>query len=307
MIAGASALYPGNWRVRGLRQAGGQCRIIAGFQRIQAAGRHLQREIGEILMSQSYQPDTEKLLTELNDGVFTISFNRPDAMNALHPEMLAGLAALVEQASADESVCVIVLRGEGRAFSAGVDLKVLQDIEPACGRVGNLFDAPAREAYSAIRNSRIPVIARVHGACFTGALELALHCDFIYTTDATKFGDTHTKFGMRPTWGMSQILPQAIGIRQAKELSYTARVVKGDEAERLGIANKSVAGTEELDELVAIRAAQIAGNSRAAVAALKDLYRLAQEGYAMEDALVKELDAEYADILDSAERLAEFR
>ena len=69
----------------------------------------------------------------------------------------------------------------------------------------------------------------------------------------------------------------------------------------------SVAGTEVLDELVASRAAQIAGNSRAAVAALKDLYRLAQEGYAMEDALVKELDAEYADILDSAERLAEFR
>ena len=258
-------------------------------------------------MSQSYQPETEKLLTELNNGVFTISFNRPEAMNALHPEMLTGLAALVTQASGDESVSVIVLQGAGRAFSAGVDLKVLQDIEPAYGRVGNLFDAPAKEAYSAIRNSRIPVIAKVHGACFTGALELALHCDFIYTTDATKFGDTHTKFGMRPTWGMTQTLPQAIGIRQAKELSYTARVVKGDEAERLGIANQSVAEQAELDELVATRAAQIADNSRAAVAAVKDLYRLTQQGHAMDDALVKELDAEYTDILDSAERLAEFR
>ena len=258
-------------------------------------------------MSKSYPPDTEKLLTDLKDGVFTISFNRPEAMNALHPEMLTGLAKLVDRVSEDESVSVIVLQGEGRAFSAGVDLKVLQDIEPAYGRIGDLFDTPARQAYTAIRNARIPVIAKVHGACFTGALELALHCDFIYTTDTTKFGDNHTKFGMRPTWGMSQILPQAIGIRHAKELSYTARIVKGDEAERLGIANKSVAEPAELDELVANRCAQIAGNSRAAVAALKDLYRLSQQGYSLEDALVKELDAEYTDILDCAERLAEFR
>jgi enoyl-CoA hydratase len=252
-------------------------------------------------MSQSYQADTDKLSTELNNGVLTISFNRPEAMNALNPEMLTGVGALVDQASADYSVCAIVLQGEGRAFSAGVDLKVLQNIEPAYGRIGDLFDAPA------IRNARIPVIDKVHGACFTGALELALHCDFIYTTDTAKFGDTHTKFGLRPTWGMSQTLPQAIGIRKARELSFTARVVKGDEAERLGLVNDSVAGQAELDELVATRVAQIAGNSRAAVAAMKDLYRLSQQGHAIEEALLKELDTEYTDILDTAERLAEFR
>ena len=258
-------------------------------------------------MSKRYQANTEKLLTELNNGVLTISFNRPEAMNALHPEMLTGVSVLVDQASADNAVCAIVLQGEGRAFSAGVDLKVLQDIEPAYGRIGDLFDAPARQAYTAIRNARIPVIAKVHGACFTGALELALHCDFIFTTDTTKFGDTHTRFGLRPTWGMSQTLAQAIGIRKAKELSFTARVVKGDEAERLGLVNQSVAEQEVLDELVAKRVAQIAANSRAAVSAMKDLYRLSQQGDAIEDALVKELDTEYTDILDTAERLAEFR
>lgn len=258
-------------------------------------------------MSQSYQSKTEKLLTEFSNGVLTISFNRPEAMNALHPEMLTELGALVEQASADDAVCVIVLQGEGRAFSAGVDLKVLQDIEPAYGRIGDLFDEPARQAYTAIRNARIPVIAKVHGACFTGALELALHCDFIYTTATAKFGDTHTRFGLRPTWGMSQTLSQAIGIRKARELSFTGRVVKGDEAERLGLVNNAVAGQAELDELVATRVAQIADNSRAAVAAMKDLYRLSQQGHAVEDALVKELNAEYTDILDTAERLAEFR
>ena len=171
-------------------------------------------------MKKNYPPDTDKLLSRLDDGVLTISFNRPDVMNALHPEMLTGVGGLVEQASADDSVCAVVLQGEGRAFSAGVDLKVLQDIEPAYGRIGDL---------------------------------------------------------------------------------------KGDEALRLGLANDSVAEQEELDELVAKRVAQIAGNSRAAVAAMKDLYRLSQQGQPMEEALVKELDNEYTDILDTAERLAEFR
>jgi enoyl-CoA hydratase/carnithine racemase len=258
-------------------------------------------------MNQRYQTGTDKLLADLSNGVFTISFNRPEVMNALHPEMLTAVGALVNRASADEAVCAVVLQGKGRAFSAGVDLKVLQGIEPAYGRIGDLFDTPAREAYTAIRNANIPVIAKVHGACFTGALELALHCDFIYTTDTTKFGDTHTRFGLRPTWGMSQTLAQAIGVRKAKELSYTARVFNGDEALRFGLANDSVVGDEELNELVATRVAQIANNSRAAVAAMKDLYRLSQQGESMEEALVKELGTEYEDILDTPERLAAFR
>ena len=258
-------------------------------------------------MTQNYQPTTNKLLAQINEDVLTLSFNRPDAMNALHPEMLSGVAQLVSQASADEGVCVVVLKGEGRAFSAGVDLKVLQDIEPAYGRIGDLFDEPAKQACSAIRKADIPVIASVHGACFTGALELALHCDFMFTTDATKFGDTHTRFGLRPTWGMSQTLAQAIGLRRARELSFTGRMVRGEEAERLGLVNNSVPTVAELDELVANRVRQISSNSRAGVAAMKDLYRMSQQGHAIEQALAKELETEYTEILDTAERLAEFR
>ena len=70
-------------------------------------------------MNQSYQADTDKLLTELNNGVLTISFNRPEAMNALHPEMLTGVGALIDQASADDSLCAVFLQGEGRAFNVG--------------------------------------------------------------------------------------------------------------------------------------------------------------------------------------------
>lgn len=257
-------------------------------------------------MASAYTSSTDMLLSGLAERVLTLTLNRPKALNALRPEMFDAMKALVEQAGNDDGVAVIVIEGAGRAFSAGVDLKVLQGFDPKAGKIGDVFDVPAAQAYDALRNSPKPVIAKVHGACFTGALEMALHCDFIFTTVDSKFGDTHAKFGLRPTWGMSQTLSQAIGVRRAKEMSFSARTVRGGEAAELGIANSVVADKDALDELVSKRCAQIAGNSTAAVAAFKDLYNLAQEGLGMEAALVAELDREYDGIKDTNERLAGF-
>ena len=254
----------------------------------------------------TYNSPTEFLATTLVDGVLTITLNRPDALNAFRPEMLQGIAQLLDAANTDAQVSVVILEGAGRAFSAGVDLKVLQGTEPMGGKVGDVFDAPAKRAYLAIRGARMPVIAKVHGACFTGALEIALHCDFIYTTNTTKFGDTHAKFGLRPTWGMTQTLAQAVGLRRAKELSFTARTFLGDEAVELGMACAAVEDIEALDELVAQRAADIVANSSSAVAAIKDLYNISQQGHGMIDALEAELAQEYPQITDTSERLAGF-
>ena len=162
-------------------------------------------------------------------------------------------------------------------------------------------------AWDTFRKSRCPIIAKVHGACFTGALEMALHCDFIFTTLDTKFGDTHAKFGLRPTWGMSQTLSQAIGVRNAKDMSFSARTVLGDEAVRLGIANEAVEDKDALDALVDKRAGQIASNSQASVSAFKDLYNVAQSGLSMDDALKEEFSREYPDIKDTNDRLAGFK
>ena len=249
---------------------------------------------------------TEWLEVELADHVFSLRLNRPEALNALRPEMLSGLASLIDQASAWEDVSVIVLEGAGRAFSAGVDLKVLQGIDPAAGKIGDVFDAPAREVRVAIRAAAVPVIAKVHGACFTGALEIALHCDFIFATRDAKFGDTHTKFGLRPTWGMSQTLAQAVGVRRAKELSFTGRTFRGEEAVVLGLVNEAVEDREALDARVAECAAAIAANSRAAVGAMKVLYGLAQEERGIDASLEAELDREFPEIQDTVERLAKF-
>ncbi len=257
-------------------------------------------------MSEPFRSPTEMLEVEHADRVLTLRLNRPEALNALRPEMLEGLTSLVEAASGREDVAVGVLEGAGRAFSAGVDLRVLQGIEPEAGRIGDVFDQPARRLRQALRGVDVPVIAKVHGACFTGALEIALHCDFVLTTEDAKFGDTHTKFGLRPTWGMSQTLAQAIGVRRAKELSFTARTVRGREAVSLGIANAAAPAEAALDALVAERAAQIAASSRAAVAAMKRLYGLDQEGRPIDEALDRELERSFPEIRDTKERLAGF-
>lgn len=257
-------------------------------------------------MSKAISSPTEYLLADSAGHTLTITLNRPEALNALTPEMLEGIQSLVQHADQNEEISVIVLQGAGRAFSAGVDLKVLQGIDPKAGKIGDVFDKPAAEAWKTLRSSRCPVIAKVHGACFTGALEMALHCDFILTTADTKFGDTHAKFGLRPTWGMSQTLSQAIGVRLAREMSFSARTVLGEEAVRLGIANAATEDLDSLDTLLQERVSQIAANSQAAVAAFKDLYNLAQESLPMDEALTAELDHEYPNITDTNDRLAGF-
>lgn len=254
----------------------------------------------------NYQSPTEMIGAAVADKTLTLTLNRPDALNALRPEMLEALALLLKQADDDPAVAAIVLTGAGRAFSAGVDLKVLQGIDPIAGKIGDVFDQPAQLLAAAIRGTGKPVIARVHGACFTGALEIALHCDFIYTTVDTKFGDTHTKFGLRPTWGMSQTLARAVGVRRAKELSFTARTFSGLQAARWGVANEAFEDTAALDAALADTTQRIAANSAAAIAAMKDLYSIAEDELGLMAGLEAEAEMSYPDIQDSQTRLAGF-
>ena len=252
-----------------------------------------------------YQSATQFINVALDSNCLTIAFNRPEALNALRPEMLSEAAKLIEKANSDENVMVIVLRGAGRAFSAGVDLKILRGIQPNGGIIGNVFDEPAAKLAAAIRDSGAPVIARAVGACFTGALEIALHCDFVYTTNTTKFGDTHTKFGLRPTWGMSQTLSRAVGQRRARELSFTAKIFNGAQAVAWGIANEGFETIEALDDALAMTCAQIAANSTEAVAAMKDLYRLAEKEEGVRASLEREIKLDYR-ISDTSARLSKF-
>lgn len=248
----------------------------------------------------------DQLLVERRGAVAAIVFNRPEALNAFTPQMLKSLIEAVRALEKDPDVAVILLSGAGRAFSAGVDLKALQGATPVAGRIASSFDDSAKAAAAIVRGAALPIIAKVHGYCFTGALELALHCDFILTTQDAKFGDTHAKWGLRPTWGMSQNLARAVGVRRARELSFSARAFTGEEAAAWGLANAAYADKAALDEAADALADDIAKASRGAVGAYKKLYRLHEELLPLEEALAEEVRRDFPEIADTAARLRTF-
>ncbi|WP_083473718.1 enoyl-CoA hydratase/isomerase family protein [Frankia sp. R43] len=249
-------------------------------------------------------PEFSELTLHLDAPIATITLNRPQAMNAITPTMLAELEEAFELAAAADDVPVIILTGAGRAFSAGVDLKSLRGAPLTGGAVGELLDGPARRVIHRIRHLDAVVIAKVNGYCFTGALEIALACDVIICADEAVFGDTHAKWGLRPSWGMSQRLPGAVGLARARLLSYTATTFSGVDAATWGLATLSCP-RHDLDETVAGVARQIAANSAGALTAYKDLYRQADDARTTAG-LEYEAAARY-DISDTEQRVAGFR
>ena len=246
----------------------------------------------------------DDILLSRDGTVATITLNRPDALNAITPTMLHHLGDILAELAGDADAHVVVLTGAGRAFSAGVDLKALGDRELVDGKVGDILDLPARRVTELLSSMPAITVAKVNGFCFTGALELALACDVIIAAEEAKFGDTHAKFGLRPTWGMSQRLPRLVGMAAARELSLTARTFDGVEAQALGMVAR-VAPRAELDAATDELVASIAANSIGSLRSYKDLYRQAFE-LPLEDALAYEASTDYP-IPDTATRLADFR
>jgi len=245
----------------------------------------------------------EELAVSRSETSVTITLSRPQVLNAITREMLLRLDEILNEVASDTSVRVIVITGAGRAFSAGVDLKALDELRATNGSVGDLLNAPARSVIERLTTIPKVVLAKVNGYCFTGALELALACDLIVAADEAVFGDTHTKWGLRPTWGMSQRLPRAVGVVRARELSYTARTFTGVDAAAMGLAARSVP-LAELDGVVNDMVAAIVANSTDAVAAYKDLYRTALE-CPLSDGLAYEAAVNY-EISDTMDRVARF-
>lgn len=244
------------------------------------------------------------VLVEIDGSIATITLNRPSALNAITVDMLDDLGDALTSLHGRRDIAVVVLTGAGRAFSAGVDLKALGGRSLVGGAVGDLLDLPGRRVIGLIENLDAIVIAKVNGFCFTGALELALACDLIVTADEAVLGDTHAKWGLRPSWGMSQRLPALVGPATARLLSYRAATFTGAQARDYGIAALS-ASRSDLDATVAEVARDIAANSQGAVMAYKDLYRAAErlsvpEGLEYEAATAYPID-------DTEVRISQFR
>jgi len=189
-----------------------------------------------------------------HEGLATLTLNRPDKLNALTPRSFVELRAHLDAIATDESVGCVVLRGAGRSFCAGHDLESIATGERAPSRH---FEPETIDALEALPK---PTIARIHGHCYTGGLELALACDLLIAGESARLGDTHGQWGLVPVWGMSVRLPERVGRSTAKELMYTSRRIGGRDAAALGLVDRCVPD-DDLDQTVGDLAAEIVANS----------------------------------------------
>lgn len=188
-------------------------------------------------------------------GVATLTLSRPSILNALSPRLFEELRAHIDTIADEvDAVGCVILAGEGKSFSSGNDLSAIQAGESA---PSPHFQAETLDAIEALPQ---PVIAAVRGHCYTGALELVLACDLLLASETAKFADTHGRWGMTPTWGMTQRLPRRVGLLRAKELMLSGRVVDGKESAAIGLANACVPDAE-LESATEDLAARIAANS----------------------------------------------
>lgn len=249
----------------------------------------------------------ENLLYELRGPAAWITLNRPDAMNALSPGLVADLTAATAAAGADEAVRAVVITGSGRAFCAGADLKFVNRVlaQGVTPEMTEYLEQIMR-AFNGLEALPKPVIAAVNGLALAGGLELVLACDLVIAVETARLGDAHANFGLIPGGGGSIRLPRRIGATRAKYLLYTGEFVEARELIHSGLVNKVVpeGGLEQaVDELVATMANK-------SPLSLSHMKRLVNEGWhmPMEAALRMELDAfaEHGRSRDLREGLAAF-
>jgi len=245
----------------------------------------------------------ENIIYEKKDGIARITLNRPQVLNAISPQLLLELETAMKEIARDDTVGVVVLTGTGRAFSAGVDIKGMNEASQDSSVAAR--KRLALDVIEAIEHSDKPVIAAINGYCITGALELATACDIIIASENASFGDTHARWGLTPTWGGSQRLPRLIGPMKAKEMVFVCDMLSATEAKEIGLVNK-VVPPEKLDEAVQEMANKILANSPTSIRIQKSLIN---RGYKMDyTSGLKMAEAESPGATDdSIARLQSFR
>jgi enoyl-CoA hydratase len=200
------------------------------------------------------------VLVEVADSVALVTLNRPARRNALNAALYRRIPEVLSELDRDATVAVTILTGADPAFCAGVDLKEFGDMsrkpaEPAGGRTSWRGFLPA------LVN---PVIGAINGPCITGGLELALACDFLVASERARFADTHAMVGVMPGDGLTVRLPEAVGVRRAKEMSLTGNLIDAPTARAWGLVNHVVAHADLLPFCRDLAAA-VAANDQAGV------------------------------------------
>ena len=206
------------------------------------------------------------VLLEKKGHIAVATINRPKALNALNSQVLEDIDQLVEQVKADDEIRALVITGSGeKAFVAGADIGEMSTLTKA---EGEAFGKKGNDVFRKLETLPIPTIAAVNGFALGGGCELSMSCDIRMCADTAVFGQPEAGLGITPGFGGTQRLARLVGMGMAKQLIYTAKNIKADEALRIGLVN-AVYPLEELMPAAEKMAETIAKNAPIAVRACK--------------------------------------
>lgn len=187
----------------------------------------------------------ENIKVELDEEhILLVTMNRPKAMNALNNQTLDELQAICTMIEEDDDIYGVIITGEGKAFVAGADIV---QMKPYKSEEGRDYAGYAQEAFNKVEALNKPVIAAVNGYALGGGCELAMSCDLRIASEKAVFGQPEVNLGIMPCFGGTQRLPRLIGPALAKEMIFTGRQVKAEEAKSFGLVNKVVPVEELID------------------------------------------------------------
>ena len=184
------------------------------------------------------------VLFEIREKAAWITLNRPTALNALIPAVVNGIDAALDEVEKHPEVCAIVVTGNGRAFSAGADLKFIRESSGGNPRALQDFLQGIYVTFNRLEHFPRPIIAAVNGLALAGGIELVLCCDLVIAAESAKLGDAHANFGLIPGGGSSARLPRKIGPNRAKYLMYTGEFLSAHELMAMGLVNEVVPDDE---------------------------------------------------------------
>ena len=229
----------------------------------------------------------ECILYEKDQGIAIIKLNRPEVLNAMNKQLWLDIQAALEDAKNDPKVTVLVISGEGRAFSTGADLK-----ESKTRTLEEYRDylVELQEASRKIIRFEKPTIAAINGYALGSGYELALACDIRIAAEEAQIGSPEAKVTSSVTGGAFRLVQNLVGPGKAKELLFTGDYIDGKEAERIGLVNKSVP-LKQLESAAREMAEKIAASSAISLKMIKKGLQMAQSGVSLDALMDFEIEA----------------
>jgi len=225
----------------------------------------------------------KNLLIEVKDEILHLTLNRPDKLNALSVEVLTELKTLLSEPPA--GIRGIIFTGSGeKAFIAGADIAAMEQMSP---EEGYNFSKLGQDVTLLLENIPVPVIACVNGFALGGGCEMAMACDFIYATNNAVFGQPEVNIGLFPAFGGTQRLMRFVGVARSRELIYTGRNIKIEEALQIGLVQKAFGNKEELMQGAIFTFEMINSKSPLVIKKSKEAIRIGAD-FSMEKGLAAE-------------------